>query len=209
MILGGLALAFSRVIDNSVISLENIYRHLEMGSSPARRRRAGRSGSQSRGAGGNAGRRGRFLPGHAAVRREQISVLRPRSGLLSVADCFVRRRDDRDSAVLREVSERRPWHVRSTSEHAHEARRFNAWFNRRFNRMLDFYERRVRRALKVSRLTLAALLGVFVASLAIYPFLGLAFFPADRCRTIHGQHQGAHRNPHRSHQRLRRQDRRL
>ena len=28
MILGGLALAFSRIIDNSVISLENIYRHL-------------------------------------------------------------------------------------------------------------------------------------------------------------------------------------
>ena len=35
MILGGMALAFSRVIDNSVISLENIYRHLEMGASPA------------------------------------------------------------------------------------------------------------------------------------------------------------------------------
>ena len=34
MILGGLALAFSRVIDNSVISLENIYRHLEMGACP-------------------------------------------------------------------------------------------------------------------------------------------------------------------------------
>ena len=34
MILAGLALAFSRVIDNSVISLENIYRHLELGSSP-------------------------------------------------------------------------------------------------------------------------------------------------------------------------------
>src|SRR5208283_2450909 len=34
MILGGLALAFSRVIDNSVISLENIYRHLEMGALP-------------------------------------------------------------------------------------------------------------------------------------------------------------------------------
>ena len=34
MILGGLALAFSRVIDNSVISLENIYRHLEMGAAP-------------------------------------------------------------------------------------------------------------------------------------------------------------------------------
>ena len=35
MILGGLALAFSRVIDNSVISIENIYRHLEMGELPA------------------------------------------------------------------------------------------------------------------------------------------------------------------------------
>jgi multidrug efflux pump subunit AcrB len=34
MILGGMALAFSRVIDNSVISLENIYRHLEMGALP-------------------------------------------------------------------------------------------------------------------------------------------------------------------------------
>ena len=35
MILGGLALAFSRVIDNSVISIENIYRHIEMGALPA------------------------------------------------------------------------------------------------------------------------------------------------------------------------------
>src|SRR5579871_2521149 len=34
MILGGLALAFSRIIDNSVIALENIYRHLEEGASP-------------------------------------------------------------------------------------------------------------------------------------------------------------------------------
>ena len=29
-----MALAFSRVIDNSVISLENIYRHLELGEAP-------------------------------------------------------------------------------------------------------------------------------------------------------------------------------
>ncbi len=32
MVLGGLALAFSRLIDNSVVVLENIYRHLEMGA---------------------------------------------------------------------------------------------------------------------------------------------------------------------------------
>src|SRR5579875_269879 len=34
MILGGIALAFSRVIDNSVISLENIFRHIELGELP-------------------------------------------------------------------------------------------------------------------------------------------------------------------------------
>ncbi|HLI61795.1 MAG TPA: efflux RND transporter permease subunit [Terriglobales bacterium] len=35
MVLGGLALAFSRLIDNSVIVLENIFRHMEMGEEPA------------------------------------------------------------------------------------------------------------------------------------------------------------------------------
>src|SRR6185312_17272982 len=34
MVLGGLALAFSRLIDNSVVVLENIYRHLENGEPP-------------------------------------------------------------------------------------------------------------------------------------------------------------------------------
>jgi multidrug efflux pump subunit AcrB len=34
MILGGLALVFSRLIDNGVIVLENIFRHMEMGESP-------------------------------------------------------------------------------------------------------------------------------------------------------------------------------
>ena len=34
MVLGGLALVFSRLIDNGVIVLENIFRHMEMGESP-------------------------------------------------------------------------------------------------------------------------------------------------------------------------------
>ena len=43
MVLGGLALAFSRLIDNSVVVLENIYRHLETGRDRRRwrRKRAG------------------------------------------------------------------------------------------------------------------------------------------------------------------------
>jgi hydrophobic/amphiphilic exporter-1 (mainly G- bacteria), HAE1 family len=55
--------------------------------------------------------------------------------------------------------------------------KFNARFNRMFNKLLDFYEHWVRRALKRPGLTVAVLSGVFLASLAIYPLLGLAFFP--------------------------------
>src|ERR1700735_1618957 len=36
MVLGGLALALSRLIDNSVVVLENIFRHMEMGEPPAK-----------------------------------------------------------------------------------------------------------------------------------------------------------------------------
>jgi len=61
--------------------------------------------------------------------------------------------------------------------------RFNAGFNRYFNKLLDGYESGVRRALKYPGLTVAGLMGLFVASLAIAPFLGVSFFP----RTDAGQ----------------------
>ena len=56
--------------------------------------------------------------------------------------------------------------------------RFNAGFNRGFNRVLDVYEcAGAPRAEASRRSRWLALLGVFVASLVIYPFLGRAFFP--------------------------------
>ena len=61
--------------------------------------------------------------------------------------------------------------------------RFNRSFNRGFNRLLDGYDWAVRRALRFPGLTVAALTGLFLASIAIYPYLGLAFFP----RTDAGQ----------------------
>ena len=49
MVLGGLALALSRLIDNSVVVLENIFRHMEMGESPeVAAERGGRGGRASR-----------------------------------------------------------------------------------------------------------------------------------------------------------------
>ena len=108
MILGGLALAFSRVIDNSVISLENIYRHLEMGVVAGGGGGGRRRGSQSGSARRDPGRRGGFLPGHVPVRRQQVSVLRAGAGVLSVAAGVVRGGDDGDSAVLLQIPEGRP-----------------------------------------------------------------------------------------------------
>ena len=55
--------------------------------------------------------------------------------------------------------------------------RFNRAFNRGFNRVLDVYERVVRRALTHPGLTVAVIACLFVASLGIYPFVGRAFFP--------------------------------
>jgi len=60
---------------------------------------------------------------------------------------------------------------------------FTSGFNRMFNRVLDFYEFWVRRAVRRPGLTVAILSGAFLASVAIYPLLGLAFFP----RTDAGQ----------------------
>src|SRR5208283_3599648 len=55
--------------------------------------------------------------------------------------------------------------------------KFNERFNGMFNKVLDYYEYWVRSALQRPGLTVAILSGVFIASLGIYPLLGLAFFP--------------------------------
>ena len=108
MILSGLALAFSRVIDNSVISLENIYRHLELGVASGRCRRAGRRGSKPCGVGGDIGRRGGFLPGHDAGRLEQIPLFRVGARVLPVVAGLFCSGDDGDPAFLLQVSEGSP-----------------------------------------------------------------------------------------------------
>jgi multidrug efflux pump subunit AcrB len=68
-------------------------------------------------------------------------------------------------------------HAEGATEQTPTERGFNAWFNRQFNRVLDIYERWVRRALQRPALTVALLICLFLGSLAIYPFLGRAFFP--------------------------------
>ena len=62
MVLGGLALVFSRLIDNSVVVLENIFRHLENGRARGAGSREGRPGNGHAGAGRHIHHCNRFLP---------------------------------------------------------------------------------------------------------------------------------------------------
>jgi hydrophobic/amphiphilic exporter-1 (mainly G- bacteria), HAE1 family len=177
MILGGLALAFSRIIDNSVISLENIYRHLELGASP---RVAAEQGGNE------------VSLAVLSATLTTIVVFFPVTMLYGVSKFLFSA-----LALAVAISLFASYFVAMTviplfcskylkgGHHAegHEAKGFNAWFNRNFNRFLAGYEATVRRAVRFPILTVGALTLLFVASLGIYPMLGVAFFP----RTDAGQ----------------------
>ena len=190
MILGGMALAFSRVIDNSVISLENIYRHLELGAAP-------RIAAEVGGAEVNLAVLAAtlvdvvdflpvvFLYGVAKFLFTSLalafclSLLASFVVAMTVIPLFC-------AHFLKAVPHTPPEPMELEEGVGSETswmNRFNAGFNRVFNKILDYYEYWVRRALKRPGLTVAALSGVFLLSLAIYPLLGLAFFP----RTDAGQ----------------------
>ena len=191
MVLGGIALALSRVIDNSVISLENIYRHLEMGSSPE-------VAAEQGGAEVNLAVLAAtlvdvvdffpvtFLYGvskflfSALALAFCLSLMASFVVAMTVVPLFCSRYL---KGVHHEAPQPEPEEGPVAEEHPTAGARFNAWFNRNFNRLLDYYERWVRIALRRPGFTVLALMGLFVASFAIYPFIGLAFFP----RTDAGQ----------------------
>jgi multidrug efflux pump subunit AcrB len=187
MILGGLALAFSRVIDNSVISLENIYRHLEMGSAPAIAAEQGGAEVNMAVLAATLVDVVDFFPVTLlfGVSKFLFSAL-ALAFCLALLASFVVAMTVIPLFCSRFLKAVPGGHGEPGSEE-HEDHswggRFNAWFNHRFNGLLNFYERWVRRALKRPALTLALLLGIFAASLSIYPLLGRAFFP----RTDAGQ----------------------
>ncbi|MBV8811207.1 MAG: efflux RND transporter permease subunit [Acidobacteriaceae bacterium] len=196
LILGGLALAFSRVIDNSVISLENIYRHLELGEPPMMAAEAG--GSEVTLAVLAATLVGvvAFFPVTtlAGVSKFLFSALALSFCLslfisfavaMTVIPLFCSRFL---KGILHGGHAVEPPEYGGEEGLEHVAKRslwtrFNEGFNSGFNRVLNLYESWVRRSLRRPGLTVIALTGVFVLSLAIYPFLGVAFFP----RTDAGQ----------------------
>jgi multidrug efflux pump subunit AcrB len=206
MVLGGLALAFSRVIDNSVISLENIYRHLELGVAPRLAAEIGGSEVTLAVLAATLVDVVDFFPVtflygvskflfSALALGFCISLLCSFFVAMTVIPLFSARflkvahhgegASGEDPAIgAHDAGE---WH-RANANVPRVAKRsawdrFNEVFNRIFNRILNGYETLVRRALQRPGLTVSALVGLFAVSLLIYPFLGLAFFP----RTDAGQ----------------------
>jgi multidrug efflux pump subunit AcrB len=182
MVLGGLALAFSRLIDNSVVVLENIHRHLELGDPPPV---AAEKGGQEV-----------ALPVLAAT-LTTIVVFFPVTLLFGVSKFLFTA-----LALAVVISLAASYVVALTVVPLFCARflrlhradpdsprrltfgqRFNARFTRGFDRMLARYRAMVTGVLQFPIVALLIFGTAFVASLAIFPFLDLSFFP----RTDAGQ----------------------
>jgi hydrophobic/amphiphilic exporter-1 (mainly G- bacteria), HAE1 family len=183
MILGGMALAFSRVIDNSVISLENIYRHLELGAAPMIAAEVGGSEVNLAVLAATLVDVVDFFPViflygvakflfSALALAFCLSLLASFVVAMTVIPLFCSR--FLKAMPHGEVHDEKMYHEKGPMSRMDK---FNARFNEIFNELLNYYERWVRRALERPGFTVAILSGVFLVSLAIYPLLGLAFFP--------------------------------
>jgi multidrug efflux pump subunit AcrB len=184
MLLGGLALAFSRLIDDSVVVLENIFRFMENGSPP--REAAEKGGMEV------------ALAVLAATSTTSI-VFFPVTFFYGVSKyLFI------DLALGVVISIFASYIFAMTvvplycayfikiaphGEEQHENRKgllakIVHRFNELFQRLLGFYEKRVTRALeKPGRTALLILGGIALLLALIFPFVGHAYFP----RTDPGQ----------------------
>ena len=187
MMLGGLALAFSRLIDNSVVVLENIFRHLEMGEAAGGRRRKGRQEVALPVLAATLTTVVVFFPGHVPLRRQPVPVYGAGAGGGAVPVRLLFRGDDRGAAVLREVHQgpsgaRRGRERRRAEGLGHAVQRAGSTASS--SSMLDRYDGLLNLALlRPAGHGARASPALFVFSLALYPLIGKAYFP----RTDPGQ----------------------
>jgi HAE1 family hydrophobic/amphiphilic exporter-1 len=180
MVLSGLALAFSRLIDDSVVVIENIYRHIELGEDP---KVAAVKGANE------------VALAVLAIMLVAVAVFFPVTLLFGVSKylfsalalgvvlaLFASYFDAVTVVPLFCAYFLKPAH-----EHASQAggaavkkscgARFHANFNAKFEKMLNVYERCVNKTLDRPREALLLFAGIFLVTLVLIPFIGVAFFP--------------------------------
>ena len=184
MLLGGLALAFSRLIDDSVVVLENIFRYMEMGESPRiAAERGGMEVSLAVLAATSTTSIVFFPVTFFAGVSKYIFIDLALGVVLSIFASYI--------FAMTVVPLYCATFIRISHEGSHQKgkppsffQRFERGFNHHFHRMLDFYEVQVTRALKrPGRTALVIFGGVAAILLGIFPFLGKSYFP----RTDPGQ----------------------
>jgi multidrug efflux pump subunit AcrB len=184
MVLGGLALVFSRLIDNSVIVLENIFRHMEMGEPP----------EEAAETGGN-----EVALAVLAATLTTAIVFFPvvflygvsRFLFIALASCVVLSLFASYFVAMTVVplfcaklmkkhqADEEVGEVAIGARFGSIAKKFNF----HFGRMVGKYDRTLSTALLKPAGTVIGLAGVSLLLLALYPLLGVAFFP----RTDPGQ----------------------
>jgi HAE1 family hydrophobic/amphiphilic exporter-1 len=184
MVLSGLALAFSRLIDDSVVVIENIYRHLEMGEEPAV---AAVKGTNE------------VALAVLAIMLVAVVVFFPVTFLFGVSSylfgalalgvvlaLFASYFDAVTVVPLFCANYLRAIHEHEKGEEGRPkswGQRFHAGFNAKFEVMLNFYEKWVRKALERPVQVVVGFLIFFCLCFLLYPFMGVSFFP----RTDAGQ----------------------
>lgn len=192
MVLAGIALAFSRLIYNAVVVLENIFRHIEAGEAPEIAAEVGGQEVAQPVLAATISSAVIFFPVSflygvsrflftALALAVVLSLIASYLIAMTVVPLFCAKLLRGKSTKLKESA------VTNEEESAAAppswAARFNSNFEKKFQRLLDRYESGVRWALQNPRRVVWGLMAVFVVSLALYPFLGVAFFP----RTDAGQ----------------------
>ena len=182
MVLGGLALVLSRLIDNSVVVLENIFRHMEEGEDAVTAAERGGQEVQLAVLAATFTTAIVFFPVvflygvskylfTALALGVVLSLAASYLVAMTVVPLFC--------AKFIKIAHGQGGHQETKSAFG----KFVAGFNHRYNRMLARYDRAVDKALTRPMATVVIILASFVVSLALFPLLGLAFFP----RTDPGQ----------------------
>jgi multidrug efflux pump subunit AcrB len=196
MVLGGLALALSRLIDNSVVVLENIFRHMEMGEPPTVAAERGGQEVQLAVLAATVSTSIVFFPVlmlygvskylfTALALAVVISLFASYFVAMTVVPLFCslfitidpgseHHQIATEESAVAEPSQKRKIHV---------FRIVVDKFNLAFRTLEMWYERKVGEALEGAGMVVIVISLVVLVSFAVYPFIGKAFFP----RTDPGQ----------------------
>ncbi len=169
MTLGGLALGLGMLVDNSIVVLENIYRYRDLGHSRVQAAKEGTEEVSMAVIASTLTTVAVFLPivfveGVTSILFKELALTVTFSLLASlvVALTLV----PMLSSVILKVDHSKD-----------ETRRFST-FDKAFERVQNFYDRLLHRALDHRRATVFIALGAFILSLGLMAFVGVEFIPA-------------------------------